>query len=229
MAALTIPEELMLIAWHPDRGKSRHTVDGRLLAGAVLVDLAIAERIAVNDGRVDTTGASMTGDRLLDDALATIRADRKRRKVADWMSRLSSRLRLRDRVIDELVHQGVLRVERRRVLRIFTVTRHPVTDLAAWEAARRHIAEVLAAEGELPARDAALGGLTAPFAGSLVKELYDDRDARKAATRRARALSKGEGISGDVGDAIREAQAAAMAAITAAAAASAASSSASSN
>lgn len=223
-ADLTTAEELLLAVWDDDRGKSRYASNlSQSLAGALLIELAIIEAITVEEKRVVVAHGPESGEPLLDRARQRIRADAKRRKVSDWMKRLARRDDARDQVLERLVERGVLRADHRRILRVFPATRHPTVHRDLARGVRERLAGDLLHDGDLPPRRAALGGLVAPFASGLSRRLYGDWGDRRAASRRAKQLSKGEGISGDVGKAIRDAQAAATAAVAAGAAASASS------
>lgn len=224
---LSVAEELVLLCWHDEKGKPVHTSTFRmLLAGALVIDLALAELVSVDDGALVAADGASASDALHADLLDRIRRDDKPRKVSKWMHRWSSDKALRQAVFERLVQRGVLRAEEQRVLGLFAVTRHPVADLELAQSVRQRVGAVLVAEEDPTPRDAAIAGLAATAGAPLVKQLVD-KPHRKDALKRGKRLAK-EGVSADVADAVQQAQAAAMAAVTAAAAASAASSSSSS-
>ncbi|MFO8076060.1 MAG: GOLPH3/VPS74 family protein [Actinomycetota bacterium] len=225
---LTVAEELLLLCWDDERGK--RAVGGQfdqLLAGALLIDLTLEGLIEVVDGKVEpAVGASPTGP-MRAALLDRIRADAKPRKISRWMQRWAGDKEVRQAPVDRLVDRGVLRVEERRVLRLFHVTRHPLADPARATEVRQRIGGVLTDDRPAAPRDAALAGLVATAGSGAVGRLVE-RSQRRAALKRGRQLAK-EGVVGEVGEAVAQAQAAAMTAVTAAAAASAASSASSSN
>src|SRR5690606_33063628 len=93
------------------------------LAGALLMELMLADRVTVSDKRTAVTDPAPTGDPLADQALALIAGSRRGRKPKDWIGPISKGLR--DRVLDRLVQAGLLRREQGKVLWVFPKTRFP--------------------------------------------------------------------------------------------------------
>ncbi|WP_343444225.1 GOLPH3/VPS74 family protein [Micromonospora schwarzwaldensis] len=92
MNGLLLTDELVLLAYD-DAGANRlgrpHLDYG--LAGAVLLELALAGRVEVADKRLVVTDPSPTGVPLLDEALATV-GDGRPRKPKDWIGKLAKGL-----------------------------------------------------------------------------------------------------------------------------------------
>lgn len=217
MGSLTIAEELLLLAWDEKLGRSDlGTAPDAVAAGAVIVELAAREMVRIEDGRLVTTVAADAGEPVLDRSRGLIRDDPKPRGADAWVGRLADKERVRDQVVGRLVERGVLRRSRERVLGIFPVTRHRLADPQAVDELRRTTAAMLLREGDLTPREAALGGLVAALSSSAARRIFDDPDQWGAALRRAKALAAGEGMSAQVSEALREAQAATMAAVTSA-------------
>ncbi|SBT49981.1 GOLPH3/VPS74 family protein [Micromonospora auratinigra] len=125
MSAVTLAAELALLSYDDAAGTNRLGTP-KLdygLAGAVLLELALAGRLAVTDGKVSVVDPAPVGSPLLDEALGRIAADDRRRRPKDWIVRLSKGLR--ERVLDGLVADGVLRRDAGRVLGIVPRTRYP--------------------------------------------------------------------------------------------------------
>lgn len=216
--------DLVVLAWDHDRGKPSWRVSSTLqtgVGGALLLDAVLDGVVSVEDGRVVVTGTPQ--DPLLGEVTRVADAYRRPPKVQSLVQRLGTGARQRA-VVDRLVAEGVLRREQDRVLGLFPVTRHPLADPAVAADLRGQVVALLTGASAPEERDdrlvmlAALAGAT-----SLVDELVDRGD-RRAARKRAKEFSEGDGISPAVRDAIESAQAATIAAITAAGAASASSS-----
>jgi hypothetical protein len=92
------------------------------LAGALLIELALAERVTIQDGRVAVTSARPVGEPRLDAALARVAGDRPR-KQKDWVPNLTRGLRAQP--LDGLVAAGILRRQVDVILWVFRKTRHP--------------------------------------------------------------------------------------------------------
>jgi len=229
MANRPLVQELMLLGLGADgRVVGRNPGFDYALAGAVLLELALAQRLDVVDKRVAALPGAPLREPVLADALSAIERD-KRRRAKDWIPRLSRSLR--KRVLADLVRGGLTGMQVTHVLKVFPSTRYPVTDAAglpelraAVEAAVRGggtVAEPPVTEPpvtEPPAaepRVAALCSLIGP--AGLGRRLFPDLPRREL-RRRLDEISRGTWASEAVRAAVREVQAAtaAVAAVAAA-------------
>ncbi|MFD6567583.1 GPP34 family phosphoprotein [Micromonospora profundi] len=214
MDSLLLTDELVLLAYDDD-GANRlgrpHLDYG--LAGAVLLELALAGRVEMTDKHLVVTDPAPTGVPLLDDALAVLAAGRPR-KPKNWIGKLAKGLP--ERVLDGLVDTGVLRRESDKVLLVFPRTRYPSptgAQPAVETAARERMAAALTGNGPVDARTAAL--LTLTRAVGLDRKLFRElpKDRVKA---RMDEIAAGDWASAAAKKAIDEMQAALMVATTAA-------------
>ncbi|WP_433604812.1 GOLPH3/VPS74 family protein [Dactylosporangium sp. CA-139114] len=194
------------------------------LAGAVLLDLALAGRIELAEDRVTVTDPTPTGDPVADEALARIAAEERPRKADAWMQPLADGLRAK--VLDRQVEAGVLRREQDRVLWVFPRTRFASATGAQPAAETAVRAELTAAvdgngaadgdgDGEVPARAAALIGLVQ--VSGLAQEVFPGRPKERLQAR-LHAITAGNQATDAVRQAVRRIQAVigSTAAITAA-------------
>ncbi|MFI6265765.1 GPP34 family phosphoprotein [Micromonospora sp. NPDC051006] len=214
MSDLTLADELALLSYD-DGGVNQlgalHLGYG--LAGALLLELALAGRLSVTDERLTAIGADPLGVPLLDEALARIAADDERRRPKDWISRLARDLP--DRVLDGLVGAGVLRRESDRVLWVFPRTRYPSpsgTEPAVETLARQRMVAAVATDGPVEPRTAALVSLARAVGldRKVFHELPKDRVKRRVAE-----ISEGSWASDATTRAILDTQAVLIAATTA--------------
>jgi hypothetical protein len=206
MDDLTLADELVLLAYDDDGSrKLGQPALGYGLAGALLVELALAERVDVVDKKVTVLDAAPVGRPLLDQALTRI-ADDKPRKPGHWISKLSKKLT--DEVLDGLVAGGVLRREEDRVLLVFPRTRFPAPDgvqPAAETDARARMTSAITSDGPVDPRTAALC--------ALVKAVDYDRKVfadlpRAVVRKRLKVISEGDWAATAVRKAIEEVQSA---------------------
>lgn len=156
----TLPEELLLIAYDQVTGRAKPGGAIELdcgVAGAVLLELSLAGRIDVVDGKVSVLDPAPIGDPESDAVLERIAGAEKRRKPDWWVSRL--RFGMRNRLLARLVERGVLRMEQRHVLWLFSVRRYVAIDTGIGSAARSRLERVVVHHGEPDARTAALAAL----------------------------------------------------------------------
>lgn len=216
---VTLVDEIVLLAYDDTTGRSRAGYLEFGMAGAVVLELALAERVDVAEGRVRVADRSPVGDRLLDGSLAALAADKPRRPKAA-VERLAKGLK--QRVLDDLTARGLLREERAKALGIFPYRRYLPRDAGAEADARRRLKSAVDLGRAGDARTAALASLV--FALGMERVVFPDR--RRSDTRRVlKAISEGSWASEATQAAVQAAQAAVMAAITAATAAGAASAS----
>jgi golgi phosphoprotein 3 len=222
VSRLTLPEEMLLLGWNDEQGRNRSTYNlSMLLAGASVLELVLRDAVTVSGDHLHATSAQLD-DPVLDRVLDEIRSSNRPRSVKGWVARIGQRRWLRPMVVNHLVEQGILRHETKSVLGLITWSSYPVVDRSAVTELRDRPLHVLTRpEPVADVSDAALGGLVHSGGGTLLRQLVPG-EQRADARKRAKALSKGEGISADVAKAIGDANVATMAAITAAAAAAAA-------
>lgn len=224
---LGLAEELLLLALEDDEGKVSGAASGSLecgLAGAVLMELALADRVSLQSGKVMVSDASPMGDEVLDRALAKIKESSKDRDAEHWISGGLDSGALKDELLDGLVEKGVLEREEHKVLWVIPTERYPERDGEPERELRERIRAVVL-DGQRPEpRLAAIVALVG--ACNLTDEVFSDEE-RKQANERLEEISSeeviGEAISGAVAQTQAAMQAAVMASVTAATASSAAS------
>ena len=205
-----LAEDLLLLAWDDAAGRPRGGRSLQLpvaIGGSLLLDLALRDRLRIE---VDVPRASTrpTGDDLLDEVAAELRAGPSRRRLRRWVRRVGTTTR-RDRVRERLIAEGLLVAEEQRVLRLATVTRHRLTADAPLEQMADTVRRVLAggrAEDDRTAALAALVGST-PVIDQLLP-----RSERRAARQRAVELADSASLSAPVRAVINDTRAAVSAA-----------------
>ncbi|WP_328537273.1 GOLPH3/VPS74 family protein [Streptomyces sp. NBC_00344] len=126
----TLPEELLLLALDPQRGKP-YCSDRYLryaMAGAVLAELELQGRISASRDRVQVIKPLAPPDPLLAQIMASLPAPDKRGSAGGfgcrgWIRRTGRQVA--GLYLDHLVKYGVLRREVHRFLGVFPYVRHP--------------------------------------------------------------------------------------------------------
>jgi hypothetical protein len=208
-----LPEGLLLLATDDVSGRI-NTKSGALdygLAGAVLTELFLQDRLSLQDGKVAIVDAGATGDPVLDDALRRI-AESKPRDAKHWVNKLP-RAWIKERVLDRLIERGVLRREEHRILWIIPADRFP----AEADSPEHHVREAVRAavlDGATPQpRAAVLIGILK--ACDLLDTVFS-KEERKRHRDRIDQIAGVEMMGQAVSKAVKDMQAATMAAITAA-------------
>ncbi|MBY8871496.1 GPP34 family phosphoprotein [Micromonospora sp. PLK6-60] len=195
MSGVTLAEELLLLAYDDETGKAtmpRISLDLGM-AAAVLVELALANRIAYADGNLAVTDPTPTGEPVTDQVLAKIAADTPH-TPSSWVQRL--RHGLRDRILGDLCERGVVRDVDETELGFIHVHRYPVTDPSVEVDIRRRLAAALTS-GQLPdERTAALATLVAVL--RMEPALGLTGEAAADARRRLEEIATNAGFAGTV-------------------------------
>jgi hypothetical protein len=214
---MLIAEEFLLLCLDDVSGKK--SIAGEkidpALGGALLVELALAERIGVTPpsdgwskrGRITITSTKPTDDDVLDDAMAYLVA-KEGKKAKDVISPMAFRPMtkgLRERLLQRLARAGVLTQERGTVLGFIPTTSWPTADAGVEQEIRARLRSALV-DGLTPAeRTVALIALLT-VTGHLKKALPGED--QKLVKQRAKALTEGDWAAKAVKQALDELHAA---------------------
>jgi plasmid stability protein len=197
MTGVGLAEELLLLGYDDKSGKATGSRIGLDLgmAAAVLVDLALAGRVAFSDGAIVATDPTPIGDPVADDVLARIAADTPH-TPASWVQRL--RHGLRDRILGGLCERGVINDVDETELGYIHVHRYPVLDPSVEAEIRGRLAEALTGERVPDERTAALAAVMAairvqPNLGLTGPAAQDARE-RLAEIARGAGFTDGDGL-----------------------------------
>ena len=210
---MAIADELLLLALDETSGKTVAATTNldAALGAALLVELALAERISIapaeagwlERGKVTVINSSPTDDPDLDAVLAKL-VEKDGQKVKNLISPMSWRpisKGLRDRRLARLVQQGVLAESRTEVLGL---RRYPTLDPRPEHEIRARLRSALV-DGLIPTeRTVALIALLQ--AGGILSKVFPTED-KKLIKARAKQLSEGDWAAKAVKDAIAEATA----------------------
>ncbi|MDG4760119.1 GPP34 family phosphoprotein [Micromonospora sp. WMMD710] len=195
MTGVALAEELLLLAYDDSTGKAtmpRISLDLGM-AAAVLVELALAGRIAYADGSLTVVDPSPTGEPVADEVLGRIAADTPH-TPASWVQRL--RHGLRDKILGDLCTQGVVRDVDETELGFIHVHRYPVVDTSVEAETRQRLADALTGAAAPDERTAALATLVVVL--RMESALGVDGETAADARRRLEQIATGAGFSGEV-------------------------------
>src|SRR3954471_14094474 len=194
MTTIPLAEELLLLAYDDQTGKATGSRIGLDLgiSAAVLVDLALAGRIAYVNGNLVVNDQTPIGDPIADLVLAKAAADEPH-TPAQWVQRL--RHNLRNRVLQDLITRGVVRDVDETQMGHIHVHRYPTADPAYEAEIRKRLAEALISDAPPDERTAALATLLIATRMEPALRLPPEDAAR--AHQRLEQIAAGAGFSGD--------------------------------
>ncbi|HEU4349339.1 MAG TPA: GPP34 family phosphoprotein, partial [Actinoplanes sp.] len=194
MTSIALAEELLLLAYDDLTGKATGSRIGLDLgmAAAVMVDLALAGRVAYVDGYLKVIDRTPTGEGIADVVLAKAANDEPH-TPAQWLQRL--RHRLRSRVLDDLVARGVIQDVDETHMQYIHLHRYPTVEPAVEAEIRKRLAEALVTDGIPDERTAAL--CTLLIACRMEPALRLPPEDAERAHRRLEAIASGAGFAGE--------------------------------
>ena len=144
---LRFAEEIMLLLLDDEGGTFVGVPESSLqcaLAGAVLMDLALENRIDTDPKQLVLLDSTPVGDNLLDPTLARIARGSETRDARYWVERIAEDAGyIREAVLQRLIERGILQRRDDRFLWVFRSRRYPVVDGKAEREVKLRIMEVL--------------------------------------------------------------------------------------
>ena len=130
----------------------------RALIGAVLMDLAFANRIDTDTESLMVLDRTPTGNPLMDSVLERIVGSETTESASAWIEILSEEEadRIRERALNGLVESGILEVRKKTKLLVFPSRRYVMIDKASGRDAKLRIMNVLFSDLIPDPRDVAL-------------------------------------------------------------------------
>ncbi len=149
---LTIPEEIYLLTLD-EEGEQLSFVDRRwdvVLAGAILMDLALHRRIDTDLDNVIPDNPELTNDYILDVVLNDINYSREKHKISYWLKEIRNKADIiKDALITSLIRKSVLKIENQQVLWFFHTRKYPIIDNTEIIEVRQRIRQIIFSD-EIP-------------------------------------------------------------------------------
>jgi hypothetical protein len=196
---LNLAEELFVLALDEDEGWIVESALDTLrygLAAALLADLALRNRILVEDGRLHVRNTEPVGDELLDAALKRLTDADRPRRVKYWLSALSFR-KLPKQVAERLVACGVLQRDDRRYVMVTPCAESPEPDAPAKYWIKQGLRSAVLTTAKAERHSIVLLSL---MQGCRLLNLVFTKDERRTAGKRVKDLVQGE----DFGEAVAQ-------------------------
>ncbi|MFI6562777.1 GPP34 family phosphoprotein [Streptomyces sp. NPDC050534] len=198
----TIPEELLLLALDPTTGTTAQPQSLDLgLAGAQLVELALAGRIAPDGDRIAVVAPRPTGDPTLDCALELLRRRGAPVRAVNWIG--GPRLGLRQTYLSHLERCGMVHAVAGQMCGVLPTTRYQATDTEISREIRARLDSAIRTGVPPDPRTAALAALA--HAVGLGKHLYPGNEGRSSRSR-LRDLIRHDPMGGLVAHAVMDVQ-----------------------
>lgn len=179
---LTCAEELLLLAHDEKSGHFANLQDllmNTALAGAVLMDLALINRVDTDLAALVVLDRKPTGEKLLDQALAALPDKTTTIDALDVLRKQGASLM--DLAIARLIERGILRQQEGRILWVFESRRYPLIDGKELQEVKRRIADLLLSDEIPDPRDVVI--ICLAQACGLLRRVFSESELRSAEKR----------------------------------------------
>lgn len=215
---LTIAEELLLLALDNKKGTVSISASDSLkygLAGGLLVELTLNNRLALHKNKVIVNDSTPLEDKLLNHILQIIINEPKSKSAKYWVNKLDESVGGIKRLLcSRLTKQTIIEKRTSKVLWLFTRDVHPVLDIEAKRNIKLQLRKGILQADEPDERIAVLGSLV--YICNMVNDVFPIEE-RKAAKKILKRLSKNEVYGKAVSETVQAMQSAVIAAATVAA------------
>lgn len=216
---LNLSERLFLLTIDDEKGKVVPFASDRLnygLVGAVLAELMLDNKIAMQEKNLVVVDDTPTDDPLLDEVLSRLTKSKRLRRPEHWINSLASR-KLKQAVVERLVSHKVILEQEKRFLWVIPYQVYPQLDASAKYWVKQRLRDIVLA-GEKPEPDQVV--LLSLLKACDFLDLVFTREERKAASKIVKSLIKGDVFGEAVAKVIADIDAAVAAAVVIAVAAS---------
>lgn len=176
---LTLVEEVLLLTLHDKDGSFVSVPAFSLeyaLSGAILMDLALQDRIDTDLDKLMIVDRTPTGDDLLDPVLERIADTPEPLSTQEWLNALALDTHpIKEHALRRLVERGILERQEKKFLWVFGQRRYPVIDNKEQREAKLRILGILLSDEIPSSRDTvliALADACALFESILSREEY---------------------------------------------------------
>lgn len=181
----TFAEEILLLTLDDGKGAFKELPPQAMrsaLVGALLMELALADRIDTDLQALKVVNTESTGNPLLDEILLRLQASPSEQTTAYWLNRLSLEMQdLQQRILRQLVEKGVLKVENHKILWVFAVRRYPLVDNREVKEVRARLRDLILGDDIPDPRDAVLIGLV--HACGLIEDILTEKELADSMSR----------------------------------------------
>lgn len=182
---ITFAEELLLLALNDQKGTFIEMPTMSLeygLVGAILMELALKNKIDTDTKHLFLVDGSPTGDAVFDKVLDLIKQEPDNKKALFWVKKIANELtNLQAVLLDRLISKKILTKKKHKILWVFCKRCYPVIDNKEEKEVKTRIRDLVLNQ-EIPApRDVVLISLIDSC--NLTKELFDKSELEEAEPR----------------------------------------------
>jgi hypothetical protein len=212
---LTFVDEILLLMLDDEKGSFlpiRESTMGYVLAGAVLMDLAFANRIDTDPNQLMVLDKNPIGHQVHDRILDSIAGSTETRDTKAWIETISREAtEIRNQSLSSLIDNGILESQEEKFLWVFRARRYPTIDGRAEREVKLRITGVLLSDETPDPKDVAI--ICLADGCNILRDVFSDKEINRIRPRIDQ-IRKLDLIGREVSGAIMEIEQAIMAAMT---------------
>jgi hypothetical protein len=208
--------EFMLLVYDDNKGRPVITGNDFLysLAGAVLLELYLKNKISIRDKLVYVESYKTSGDVTLDQVMEQIRKSPKNKKIKYWVQKFGFRgNKLKSSILDQMVNSRIYRKKENKVMGLFTCRKYYNSNPGYKKELQQKIRKIVLEESGITEELFILVSLVGT--SGLVRKLFTNSTERKFAKRKIKEMIKDNDFGKAISDTIASANAAIVAAVSA--------------
>ncbi|GAB7087725.1 GOLPH3/VPS74 family protein [Marinifilum fragile] len=172
------------------------------LAGAIILELSLQERIIVEGKKLKVRSEVNCGDALLDHFLDKISSSKKERSIQTWVETIGEKYTYtKEETVEKLIKEGILRREEKKILWIFSVDKFPTENAKPENLLRKRLNDILINDCEVDMNEIMLISLIDMC--ELNNEVYGKERAKELKKKIKGIIEKGQ-FSSSIGKAVKE-------------------------
>lgn len=201
---LNLIDQLTLLAIDDQKGTfiPDSTSYSFALAGAVVLELALEERISVTDGRVHVKESTKTGNSILDPFFEKIKTSSKERTLKYWVEQIGNKGEsIKKDTLSKLLEGRILEEKEGKFLWIFKFSKYPVHNPTPENQLRKRLNDIVIHGHRPEMKEFMLLNLVQSC--GLEREVFGKEQA-KTFKKKMKTISSYDHLSGEVNKSIRE-------------------------
>jgi len=201
---LNLVDQLTLLALDDEKGSivADTFSFGYGLAGAVILELSLHERIVIKEKKIEVKSSATSGDILLDYFLDMIRNSKKKRTIQSWVEIMGGKAdHIKDETVKKLIEDGILTKKEEKILWVFSNDKYPTQNAKPENELKKRLNDILLNNREISSKEVMLYSLIDMC--DLNREVFG-KERAKEYKKKIKAIIENAHLSSEVGKAVKE-------------------------
>ena len=201
---LNLIDQLTLLALDDEKGTflADSTSYSYAIAGAVIMELALEERIDLSGEKVVLKDRNKTGDKIIDTYFEIILQTEKEKKIKSWVERIGNKAdKIKRDTIDKLINNRILEKKEDKILWIFSYNKYPTQNPRPENQLRSRLYDIIVNSHRPELKEMMLLNLIESC--SLGKEVFGKEQA-KTFKKKLKSINEYDHLAGEVNKSVKE-------------------------